>query len=136
MGLSNTVSCVDGRDPASRCCTPSARNGGRRSASPPARRFYEESTYWNPSWTIAQGAIQTTNIDDMTAIGGGDRRGHAALAGVAPGADRPQPARVRLAAGGLPDLPHPRRDVQLRARRRAQRRRGSCRTRSSAATAR
>ncbi|MGD9892222.1 MAG: serine hydrolase domain-containing protein [Dehalococcoidia bacterium] len=30
-------------------------------------RFYEESTYWNPSWTLAQGAIQTTNIYDMTA---------------------------------------------------------------------
>ena len=33
---------------------------------PPANRFYEESTYWNPSWTLAQGAIQTTNIYDMT----------------------------------------------------------------------
>jgi CubicO group peptidase (beta-lactamase class C family) len=30
-------------------------------------RFYEESTFWNPSWTIAEGAIQTTNIYDMTA---------------------------------------------------------------------
>jgi hypothetical protein len=28
-------------------------------------RFYEESTYWNPSWTITRGAIQTTNIHDM-----------------------------------------------------------------------
>jgi hypothetical protein len=25
------------------------------------------STFWNPSWTLAQGAIQTTNIFDMTA---------------------------------------------------------------------
>jgi CubicO group peptidase (beta-lactamase class C family) len=33
----------------------------------PASRFYEESTYWNPSWTLAPGAIQTTNIYDMTA---------------------------------------------------------------------
>lgn len=33
----------------------------------PATRFYEESTYWNPSWTLARGAIQTTNIYDMTA---------------------------------------------------------------------
>src|ERR1700676_3508965 len=33
--------------------------------------FYEESTYWNPSWTITRGAIQTTNIYDMeaTAVG-------------------------------------------------------------------
>jgi CubicO group peptidase (beta-lactamase class C family) len=32
---------------------------------PPGRRFYEESTYWNPSWTITRGAIQTTNIFDL-----------------------------------------------------------------------
>jgi CubicO group peptidase (beta-lactamase class C family) len=30
-------------------------------------RFYEESSYWNPSWTITNGAIETTNIYDMTA---------------------------------------------------------------------
>jgi CubicO group peptidase (beta-lactamase class C family) len=29
--------------------------------------FYEESTYWNPSWTITHGAIQTTNIYDLEA---------------------------------------------------------------------
>ncbi len=34
---------------------------------PRGRRFYEESTYWNPSWTITHGAIQTTNIDDLHA---------------------------------------------------------------------
>jgi CubicO group peptidase (beta-lactamase class C family) len=33
---------------------------------PAGTRFYEESTYWNPSWTLAKGAIQTTNIVDMT----------------------------------------------------------------------
>jgi CubicO group peptidase (beta-lactamase class C family) len=33
----------------------------------PATRFYEETTYWNPSWTLAEGAIQTTNIFDMAA---------------------------------------------------------------------
>ena len=33
--------------------------------------FYEESTYWDPSWTITHGAIQTTNIYDLeaTAVG-------------------------------------------------------------------
>jgi CubicO group peptidase (beta-lactamase class C family) len=33
--------------------------------------FYEESTYWNPSWTINHGAIETTNIYDLeaTAVG-------------------------------------------------------------------
>jgi CubicO group peptidase (beta-lactamase class C family) len=33
----------------------------------PAVRFYEDSTYANPSWTLAAGAIQTTNIFDMAA---------------------------------------------------------------------
>lgn len=33
--------------------------------------FYEESTFWNPSWTLAQGAIQTTNLDDMIATARG-----------------------------------------------------------------
>jgi CubicO group peptidase (beta-lactamase class C family) len=33
---------------------------------PAGTRFYEESTYWNPSWTLAKGAIQTTDIVDMT----------------------------------------------------------------------
>lgn len=33
----------------------------------PSVRFYEESTYWSPSWTTAPGAVQTTNIHDMTA---------------------------------------------------------------------
>ena len=32
----------------------------------PTARYYEESTFWNPSWTLAQGAVQTTNIYDMT----------------------------------------------------------------------
>jgi len=40
---------------------------------PSGTPFYEESTYWNPSWTITHGAIQTTNIFDMeaTAVGVG-----------------------------------------------------------------
>ncbi|MDP7722683.1 serine hydrolase domain-containing protein [Mycobacterium sp. TY814] len=33
--------------------------------------FYEESTFWNPSWTITHGAIQTTNIYDMEASAAG-----------------------------------------------------------------
>lgn len=33
--------------------------------------FFEESTYWDPSWTLAQGAIQTTNIYDLTASAAG-----------------------------------------------------------------
>jgi CubicO group peptidase (beta-lactamase class C family) len=37
--------------------------------------FYEETTYWNPSWTTPEGASQTTDITDLTtsiaAIGSG-----------------------------------------------------------------
>ncbi|KDA04924.1 hypothetical protein DC31_02355 [Microbacterium sp. CH12i] len=29
------------------------------------RGTYEDSTYWNPSWTLPAGAIETTTIDDM-----------------------------------------------------------------------
>ena len=32
---------------------------------PASITFTEDATYWNPSWTITHGAIQTTNIDDM-----------------------------------------------------------------------
>lgn len=38
--------------------------------------FYEESTYWNPSWTVAPGAVQYSTVADMAssfaAIGRGD----------------------------------------------------------------
>ena len=38
--------------------------------------FYEESTFWNPSWTLPRGAVQYTNVTDMAtsfeAIGRGD----------------------------------------------------------------
>lgn len=38
---------------------------------PAGTPFYEDSTFWNPSWTLARGAVQTTNIYDMeaTAVG-------------------------------------------------------------------
>ena len=61
--------------------------------------FYEESTFWNPSWTITRGAIQTTNISDLeataAAIGSGkllSPESHRAM--VSPslrGHTRPQP---------------------------------------------
>jgi CubicO group peptidase (beta-lactamase class C family) len=42
---------------------------------PAGQRFYEETTFWNPSWTFASGSIETTNIADMAssvrAIGAG-----------------------------------------------------------------
>lgn len=33
---------------------------------PPAVPFTEDATFWNPSWTTATGAVETTNIYDMT----------------------------------------------------------------------
>jgi CubicO group peptidase (beta-lactamase class C family) len=33
---------------------------------PPESLFYEESTFWNPSWTTAEGVIQITDITDMS----------------------------------------------------------------------
>lgn len=43
---------------------------------PAGSPFYEESTFWDPSWTITHGAIQTTNIYDLeaTAVGIGSGR--------------------------------------------------------------
>ncbi|MEE2031772.1 serine hydrolase domain-containing protein [Rhodococcus chondri] len=32
---------------------------------PPETAFYEESTFWNPSWTITNGAVQTSTIFDL-----------------------------------------------------------------------
>ncbi len=42
----------------------------------PSTPFLEDSTYWNPSWTLARGAVETTDIADMTrtAIGIGQGR--------------------------------------------------------------
>jgi CubicO group peptidase (beta-lactamase class C family) len=41
------------------------------------RGIYEDSTYWNPSWTLGNGAIMTTNIADLLtsaiALGSGKR---------------------------------------------------------------
>ncbi|POH73525.1 serine hydrolase domain-containing protein [Arthrobacter glacialis] len=42
---------------------------------PATANFIEDSSFWNPSWTLARGAVQTTTITDMTtsadAIGSG-----------------------------------------------------------------
>ncbi len=32
---------------------------------PRGEPFYEETTFWDPSWTITRGAVQTTNIYDL-----------------------------------------------------------------------
>lgn len=43
---------------------------------PAGTPFYEDSTFWNPSWTITHGAVQTTDIYDLeaTAVGLGSGR--------------------------------------------------------------
>ena len=38
---------------------------------PPGTPFYEETTFWNPSWTITHGAIQTTDIYDLASTAEG-----------------------------------------------------------------
>lgn len=38
---------------------------------PDGAPFYEETTYWNPSWTMTHGAIQTSNIYDLEATAAG-----------------------------------------------------------------
>jgi CubicO group peptidase (beta-lactamase class C family) len=42
----------------------------------PSIPFLEDSTFWNPSWTLAHGAVETSDITDMTrtAIGLGSGR--------------------------------------------------------------
>lgn len=66
LGLHNTASWATPAipEPALHAFT-SERRGTL--GIPDGTRFYEESTYWNPSWTISDGAVQTTNIFDMTA---------------------------------------------------------------------
>jgi CubicO group peptidase (beta-lactamase class C family) len=65
MGLRNTVawSTPEISEPVLHAFTSERR---QVLGIPAGTRFYEESTYWNPSWTLAQGAIQTTDIVDLT----------------------------------------------------------------------
>ena len=66
LGLTNTANSFTPEIPAP---VLHAFTSERREALkiPGGTPFYEESTYWNPSWTITHGAIQTTNIFDMEA---------------------------------------------------------------------
>ena len=70
LGLTNTANSETAQIPAPAL---HAFSSERREALkiPPGTPFYEESTYWDPSWTITHGAIQTTNIYDLeaTAVG-------------------------------------------------------------------
>jgi CubicO group peptidase (beta-lactamase class C family) len=70
LGLTNTANSFTPEIPAP---VLHAFTSERRAALqiPNGVPFYEESTYWNPSWTITHGAIQTTNIYDMEASAAG-----------------------------------------------------------------
>ena len=70
LGLTNTANSFTPEIPAPAL---HAYTSERREALqiPSGTPFYEESTFWNPSWTIARGAIQTTNIYDMEASAAG-----------------------------------------------------------------
>jgi CubicO group peptidase (beta-lactamase class C family) len=75
LGLTNTVNSLTPEIPAPAL---HAFTSERRAFLKilPGTPFYEESTFWDPSWTITHGAIQTTNIYDMeaTAVGIGSGR--------------------------------------------------------------
>jgi CubicO group peptidase (beta-lactamase class C family) len=75
LGLTNTVASLSPDIPAPvlHAFTSERRESlGIRTGT----AFYEESTFWNPSWTITHGAIQTSNIFDLeaTAVGIGSGR--------------------------------------------------------------
>jgi CubicO group peptidase (beta-lactamase class C family) len=70
LGLTNTANSDTAEIPSP---VLHAFSSERRAALriPGGTPFYEESTYWNPSWTITHGGIQTSNIYDLeaTAVG-------------------------------------------------------------------
>jgi CubicO group peptidase (beta-lactamase class C family) len=70
LGLKNTANSFTPEIPAPVLHAFSAE---RRAALhiPPGVPFIEESTYWNPSWTITHGAIQTSNIYDLASTAAG-----------------------------------------------------------------
>lgn len=75
LGLADTVASLTAEIPEPAL---HAYTSERRSFFdiPAGTSFYEDSTYWNPSWTISQGAIETSTIDDLLesaiAIGTGE----------------------------------------------------------------
>jgi CubicO group peptidase (beta-lactamase class C family) len=70
LGLTNTVNSITAEipSPALHAFTSERRAALKIPAGTP---FYEDSTYWDPSWTITHGAIQTTNIYDLEATARG-----------------------------------------------------------------
>jgi CubicO group peptidase (beta-lactamase class C family) len=74
LGLKNTVASIKPPIPLPALHVYSGERGPFFNI-PLEDHFFEDSTYWNPSWTLAHGAIETTDIADMTrtaiGIGGG-----------------------------------------------------------------
>ncbi len=74
LGLTNTVASQTAAIPEPVLHAFSSERRGALGI-PATTPFSEESTYWNPSWTLAKGSVQTTDIVDMTrtaeGIGGG-----------------------------------------------------------------
>lgn len=70
LGLTDTVGSFtpDIPSPVLHAFSSERRQALRIPAGTP---FYEESTFWNPSWTLTSGAVQTTTVYDMeaTAVG-------------------------------------------------------------------
>ena len=75
LGLTNTVASIKPPIPLPALHAYSGERGPFFNVAP-KDHFFEDSTYWNPSWTLAHGAIETTDIADMTrtAIGIGTGR--------------------------------------------------------------
>jgi CubicO group peptidase (beta-lactamase class C family) len=70
LGLTSTVNSITAEIPSP---VLHAFSSERRDVLkiPAGTPFYEESTFWDPSWTITHGAIQTTNIYDLEATARG-----------------------------------------------------------------
>ena len=70
LGLTNTVASLTAEIPSP---VLHAFSSERRAFFdvPDGAPFYEETTYWNPSWTMTHGAIQTSNIYDLEATAAG-----------------------------------------------------------------
>jgi CubicO group peptidase (beta-lactamase class C family) len=70
LGLTNTVNSITAEIPSP---VLHAFSSERRAALqiPDGTPFYEETTFWDPSWTITHGAIQTSNIYDLEATARG-----------------------------------------------------------------
>ena len=73
MGLRHTVASTTPAIPEPALHAFSAERRGALGI-PADMPFYEEASYWNPSWTVAKGIVQTMDIDDLatTAIAVGE----------------------------------------------------------------